>query len=66
MGPLIYIKDESLYTIAQAITLFQMPQETLWGPMMAAAIVTIIPILILFISAQKYFVSGLTIGGVKE
>jgi ABC-type glycerol-3-phosphate transport system permease component len=43
-----------------------MPQETLWGPMMAAAIVTIIPILILFISAQKYFVSGLTIGGVKE
>jgi multiple sugar transport system permease protein len=66
MGPLIYIKDESLYTIAQAITLFQMPQETLWGPMMAAAIVTIVPILILFISAQKYFVSGLTIGGVKE
>jgi multiple sugar transport system permease protein len=66
MGPLIYIKDESLYTIAQAITLFQMNQETLWGPMMAAAIVTIIPILILFISAQKYFVSGLTIGGVKE
>jgi multiple sugar transport system permease protein len=66
MGPLIYIKDESLYTIAQAITLFQMPQETLWGPMMAAAIVTIIPILIIFIAAQKYFVSGLTIGGVKE
>jgi ABC-type maltose transport system permease subunit len=34
--------------------------------MMSAAIVTIIHILIIFIAAQKYFVSGLTIGGVKE
>jgi len=65
IGPLIYIKDERLYTVAQAITLFKMPQETLWGPMMAASIVTIIPIMIIFAVAQRYFISGITLGAVK-
>ena len=65
MGPLIYIKDSDLYTVAQALTLYQMPQETLWGDMMAASLVTILPIVICFAFCQKYFIQGITLGGVK-
>ena len=65
LGPLIYIKNEDLYTVAQALTLYQMPHETLWGEMMAASIITILPIIIVFAFFQKYFISGITLGGVK-
>lgn len=65
MGPLIYIKDDKLYTVAQSLTLFDMPHETLWGEMMAASIVTIIPVVIVFATCQKYFIQGITLGGVK-
>ena len=36
-----------------------------WGPLLAAAIVSIIPIVAIFMFLQRYFVSGLTGGGVK-
>lgn len=65
MGPLIYIKDINRYTLAQALTLFNLPHEVLWGPMMAASLVTLIPIIILFVSFQKYFVSSVNLSGIK-
>jgi ABC-type glycerol-3-phosphate transport system permease component len=36
-----------------------------WGPLLAASIVSIIPIVAIFIFLQRHFVSGLTGGGVK-
>jgi ABC-type glycerol-3-phosphate transport system permease component len=36
-----------------------------WGPLLAASIVSIIPIIALFVFLQRYFMSGLTGGGVK-
>lgn len=65
MGPLIYIKDQNRYTLAQALTLFNLPHEVLWGPMMAASLVTLIPIIILFASFQKYFISSINVSGIK-
>ncbi|ATZ05937.1 carbohydrate ABC transporter permease [Corynebacterium striatum] len=38
---------------------------TNWGPVMAATILTIIPILIIFLALQKYMIKGLTTGAVK-
>ena len=66
MGPLIYIKSESKYTLAQALTLFKMPHETLWGPMMSASIVSLLPIILMFVFFHKYFIGGITQGGVKS
>ena len=65
MGPLIYVKDVNRYTLAQALTLFNMPHEVLWGPMMAASVVTIIPVMVLFAKFQKYFLGSITISGIK-
>ena len=38
---------------------------TNWGPVMAATVLTIIPILIIFLALQKYMIKGLTTGAVK-
>ena len=37
----------------------------LWGPLMASAIMTALPVVILFIPLQRYVIQGLTAGGVK-
>lgn len=66
MGPLIYIKDESKYTVALALTLFDMPHETLWGPMMAASLITIAPVVTLFFIFQKHFINSISLNGVKK
>jgi multiple sugar transport system permease protein len=65
MGPLIYVKDANRYTLAQALTLFDLPHEVLWGPMMAASLVTLIPIVILFVVFQKYFIQSINVSGIK-
>lgn len=65
MGPLIYVKDVDRYTLAQALTLFQLPHEVLWGPMMAASLVTLIPIVILFFTFQRYFIESINVSGIK-
>jgi len=38
---------------------------TNWGPVMAATILTIIPMVIIFLTLQKYMIQGLTTGAVK-
>jgi multiple sugar transport system permease protein len=65
--PLIYLADEDKYTIAVALSFFQGSPRI--GPqmhlLMAAVTVSIIPPLILFIAAQRYFVRGIVMSGIK-
>ena len=65
MGPLLFLNDSSLYTLAiglrSLITTFYTP----WEVLMAAATLTVLPMIVLFFFAQKYFVAGLTMGGLK-
>ena len=39
---------------------------TQWNQMMAGALITMVPVLILYIFAQKYFVQGIVMSGLKE
>jgi multiple sugar transport system permease protein len=41
-------------------------QTTTWNEMMAAAIVGVLPVMVIFLFLQKYLVAGLTAGAVKE
>ena len=41
-------------------------QDTTWNEMMAAALIGVLPVMILFLFLQKYLVAGLTAGAVKE
>ena len=66
LGQLIYIDSQEKYTIQLALASFSsMTGETLWGPLMAASFMALIPVIILLLYAQKYFMEGVKMGGVK-
>jgi multiple sugar transport system permease protein len=63
MGPLIYLHTMEKRTIAVGLRTFVGMEGTDWNYLMAAAVATTIPILILFFSAQRYFVKGVVMSG---
>ena len=54
-----------MYTIQVGLKTFKFANGTLFSPMMAGAVVSSLPMFILFFSLQKYFLEGVTIGAVK-
>lgn len=65
LGPLIYLSDTSKYTVSLGLSFFQGQYSTEFGPLMAASTVVVIPVVILFFFAQKTFIQGITLTGVK-
>ncbi len=65
LGPLIYLNSSDKYTLAMGLASFQGTYTAQWGYLMAAATVVIAPIIVLFAFAQKYFVEGITLTGLK-
>ncbi len=66
LGQLIYIDSESKYTVQLALASFSsMTGETLWGPLMAASFMVLIPVILLLLFAQRYFMDGIRVGGIK-
>ena len=66
LGQLIYIDSQPKYTIQLALASFSsMTGETLWGPLMAASFMALIPVIALLLYAQKYFMEGVKMSGVK-
>jgi len=72
MGPLIYLKSLQKYPLALGLRFFQTHYGGIVGGtahhnlLMSAAILSLIPCFILFISAQKYFVQGIVMSGLKQ
>jgi len=64
-APLIYITNQSLKTLPLGMADFATETYTYVGPQMAASFISIIPVVIIFLSAQKYFVEGVAASGVK-
>jgi ABC-type glycerol-3-phosphate transport system permease component len=65
LGPLIYLTDGSKYTLAVGLAAFRGQYRTQWDLMMAASTVVTLPIVILFFFAQKQFIQGITLTGIK-
>jgi len=65
LGPLIYLSDANDYTLSLGLTFFRTEYSTSFGPLMAASTVIVIPIIILFFFAQRTFIQGITLTGVK-
>ncbi len=65
MGPLIYLNSTEKMTMSIGLKLFQSVSGTEWGMMMAAATVMITPIIFLFFFAQRFFIQGITLTGMK-
>jgi multiple sugar transport system permease protein len=65
MGPLIYLNSESLKTIQLGLRLFIQQYSADYALIMAASLVSLIPVIILFLSFQRFFVEGIASTGVK-
>lgn len=65
MGPLIYINDETKFTLALGLTQFKSVYSAQWHYLMATSTVVIILPIIVFFVGQKYIVEGITLTGMK-
>lgn len=69
LWPLIVLKDKDMWTLNVALGLLQMEytsaEASPWGVMMAASLLTTLPLILIFLFFQRYFLSGLTLGAVK-
>ncbi|ONI39977.1 sugar ABC transporter ATP-binding protein [Candidatus Epulonipiscium fishelsonii] len=64
-GPLIYVSDVDKFTMAIGLSLFKGEYSVEWNMLMAATIIMILPIIIIFFVAQRYFIEGITVTGLK-
>lgn len=65
MGPLLYLNKQTQYTLSLGLQAFMGVHFVEWGPMMAASLIFTVPVVVLFFFAQKYFIEGITVTGIK-
>lgn len=65
MYSLTLLNDQKYWPITLGMRLFDGQYGTQWGELMAAATVCSLPVILIFLIAQKYIVSGVTAGSVK-
>lgn len=66
LWPLIVINSENMKPLSVGLASFHGLYETNWPYLMAASTVALIPIILVFVVAQKYFVKGIALTGLKE
>jgi multiple sugar transport system permease protein len=62
-GPLIYLNSSERYTVSIGLRMFQDSFGTNTAQMMSASLIHILPTIVLFLCAQKYFVKGINTSG---
>jgi len=62
---IIFLGDESKYTLPLGMFQFRTQFYTQWPELMAASVIAIVPIALLYVFFQRYFVAGVTAAGVK-
>lgn len=65
MWPLVMTNSESMKTVQLALTMFKTESGIQWNQMMAAAVLVALPMFVLFLCAQKYFIQGIVTSGLK-
>lgn len=63
-GPLIYTKPEA-WTVAVGLSTFRAAHHVEWNLTMAATLLTVLPVIVVFFLAQRVFIQGVTLTGVK-
>jgi ABC-type glycerol-3-phosphate transport system permease component len=65
MGPLIYLQSERLYTLQIGLRQYEFAfgGSPAWNWLMAASLIVMLPVLLIFLAFQRYFIEGVTITG---
>ena len=66
LWPLIILRDESKYTLPLGLANLVSVYQQDYGMLMAGTLLSLLPVIILFLGMQSEFVQGITLGGVKE
>ncbi len=64
-GPLIFLNGRDKFTLSLGLQAFMFERRTLWSLLMAASTMMIMPIMVVFFLAQKYFIQGIALTGLK-
>ena len=65
LGPLIYLTNQEQWTISLGLKMFQNMYGAQWQLMMAAPTLTMMPTIALFLMAQRIFIEGIALTGIK-
>jgi ABC-type glycerol-3-phosphate transport system permease component len=65
IDPLIYLRDLPSYTVTVGLAFFKGQFVGKWPEMMAGALVSLVPMIVLFVVAQRQFVRGIALTGIK-
>lgn len=65
MGPLIYLNDQRLYPLSLGLFQFRLEHSTDFGMLMSASTIMTLPVVAVFFLAQKHFIQGVTLTGIK-
>jgi ABC-type glycerol-3-phosphate transport system permease component len=65
MGPLLYLHSPDKFTVSIGLATFRSVMYTRWDLLMAASTAMTLPVLIVFFLAQRYFVQGVVLTGLK-
>ena len=63
--PLLYLQTQDKYPLAVGLAFFTSEHDVAYNLLMAAATLIVLPIIILFVFFQRFFIEGITVGGVK-
>ncbi|MFD2706054.1 carbohydrate ABC transporter permease [Salibacterium lacus] len=65
LWPLLVLRSSDMFTLPIGLSTLMTPYGNNYELLFSGSVLTIIPIIILFLFFQKFFISGLTVGGVK-
>ncbi|MEJ5170103.1 MAG: carbohydrate ABC transporter permease [Fimbriimonadales bacterium] len=65
MGPLIYLNSPDMQTLEVGLRTYQSLQSEQWHLLMAGSVLVMLPLFVIFLIGQKYFVKGIVMSGIK-
>lgn len=65
LNPLIYLNDQSTYTLSIGLYAFFGENDVAWGPLMAACVMFTLPAVAIFLIGQRFFIGGASAGALK-
>ena len=63
--PLLYLQSQDKYPLAVGLAFFTQEHDVAYNLLMAASTLIVLPIIIMFVLFQRFFIEGITVGGVK-
>ena len=65
LGPLIYLQNDKLYTLSLGLTFFKTMHRIQFNLMMAASCLVVLPVILVFLCFQRFFLEGVSLGSGK-